>query len=57
MCKVFSASNVTFVTRARLEHLSNAEKERAKEGLICGGEREFVLGLMGFYEMDDAIQN
>ena len=29
-CKVFSATNVELVTKTRLEHLSDSDKEKAK---------------------------
>ncbi|CAG0906071.1 unnamed protein product, partial [Cyprideis torosa] len=57
-CKVFTASNVTFMTKTRMEHLSRQEKERAKDTLLnenqLGTAGGGLAGLMGnFFDVKD----
>lgn len=50
-CKVFSASNVELITKTRLEHLSEADKVRAK---VSRTPLQSFLGITEYTQQDNA---
>lgn len=50
-CKVFSASNVELITKTRLEHLSEADKARAK------APRTPLQSFLGIAEQQDGCSS